>query len=70
MLLSAICFAAGFAILVSVPPGVTAAGPLEQREPFTDTTCLDCHTDQGRLEELTANMADEPEEDDLSSGPG
>jgi ABC-type transport system substrate-binding protein len=38
-------------------------------EPFTDTACLDCHTNQERLESLAI-----PEEDSdheaLSSGPG
>ena len=52
-------------------PGTTSAGPMEQREPFSDTACLDCHTDQQRLEEITSeNEADEPEEASLSSGPG
>lgn len=52
-------------------PGTTSAEPMAQRDPFGDTACLDCHTDQQRLQELTAeNDADEPEEASLSSGPG
>lgn len=52
-------------------PGTTSADPMAQREPFSDTACLDCHTDQQRLEEITSeNEADEPEEASLSSGPG
>jgi len=70
MILGTILLTTGLAILASVSPGVASAGPLNQRESFTDTTCLDCHTDRARLEELTASVADEPEEDSLSSGPG
>lgn len=71
--LSVVFMATGMVLFASGPTGVsiTSAGALEQREPFTDTACLDCHTDQARLEELTANdEADEPEEASLSSGPG
>jgi hypothetical protein len=69
-ILSAILLTTGLAILVSFTPGVISAETPDQREPFTDTACLDCHTDRAQLEELTASMADEPEEDALSSGPG
>jgi len=70
MILGSIFLTTGLALLASVPPGVVSAGLLYQREPFTDQSCLDCHTDRVRLEELTASVADEPEEDSLSSGPG
>ena len=36
-------------------------------EPFTDTACLECHTDQQKLTELA--VPDEPKES-LSEGPG
>ncbi|MBI5670630.1 MAG: hypothetical protein HZC41_21775 [Chloroflexi bacterium] len=36
-------------------------------EPFTDTACLQCHTDQARLTELAKPV--EPKES-LSEGPG
>ena len=52
-------------------PGVSFAEPSQQREQFSDTACLDCHTDGLRLQELSeSNEADEPEEASLSSGPG
>ena len=52
-------------------PGVSFAEPSPQRDPFSDTTCLACHTDEQQLQELTeVNEANEPEEASLSSGPG
>jgi len=52
------------------PVSLTDAGEaIPTLQPFTDTECLDCHTNQERLETLAI-----PEEDNaheaLSSGPG
>lgn len=38
-------------------------------EPFTDSACLDCHTNQALLEELALPPSDDDHES-LSSGPG
>ena len=70
MFLSVIFATAGFAVLFYSNTSVSAK-VLRQKDAFSDTACLDCHTDQAKLEELTANdAADEPEEASLSSGPG
>jgi hypothetical protein len=44
----------------------TGTGAVEPVE-FTDTACLDCHTDEGRLKELAV---EEVAAESLSSGPG
>lgn len=46
---------------------VASVDPLETIEPFTDTACLDCHTDQERLVTLAV---EEEAPESLSSGPG
>lgn len=54
--------------VAAVPEVVSLPGTLVPTvEPFTDTECLDCHTDQEKLIELALP---EEEEDSLSSGPG
>ena len=60
---------AGISLLALGIQGVTLATPLQQAEPFEDTACLDCHTDQQRLTELAATKEEEHTES-LSSGPG
>lgn len=51
----------GDALLTSVSQTELAA--------FTDSACLDCHTNQARLEELALPPSDDDHES-LSSGPG
>ncbi len=48
---------------VSDQPGQAVEVPV-----FTDTACLDCHTDEDRVQELA--VEEEPDEESLSSGPG
>ena len=44
-----------------------AESPPTQPEPFTDTACLTCHTDEALLKELAVPAVDT---EALSSGPG
>lgn len=59
-------FAAGIAFFVV---GVRTSGSSTKAE-FTDTACLDCHTDEARLRELAPEPEVEEPEESLSSGPG
>lgn len=62
-------FFTGLSFLVFGTSGISFATPLQQIEPFTDTDCLACHTDEQRLKEL-APAKEEEEAESLSSGPG
>lgn len=55
---------AGFMTLAAGP---ALSSPLGQMEPFSDQACLNCHTDEERLQTLA--VAEEKSES-LSSGPG
>ena len=59
----------GIALLSLGTTGIVRAEPQLDIEPFEDFACLDCHTDENRLNELAPPIAEEPEES-LSSGPG
>lgn len=59
---------AGAGLLTHPSPGVTFAEDMAEIEPFTDVACLECHTDQARLDELA--VVEEAPEEPLSSGPG
>lgn len=59
----------GIALLSLGTTGTVRAEPQLEVEPFEDFACLDCHTDQNRLNELAPPVEEEPEEL-LSSGPG
>ncbi|MBK8026712.1 MAG: hypothetical protein IPK19_36345 [Chloroflexi bacterium] len=52
--------------LGALAQGLTAP-PLPTLEPFTDTACLECHTDEAKLRELA--QEDAPAEAE-SEGPG
>jgi hypothetical protein len=49
--------------------GVRPSGSSTKAE-FTDTACLDCHTDEALLRELAWEPEIEEPEESLSSGPG
>lgn len=64
----ALLISAGVALLAHpaiLPAHAQSGGEIE---PFTDSACLDCHTDQQRLTELAVVEEEAPEA--LSSGPG
>jgi len=46
-----------------------AGTPMATLQPFTDTACLDCHTNREQLEAL-AIPEEDSEHESLSSGPG
>lgn len=60
-----------FGAALTLLNGPVSADAPAQREQFTDTECLACHTDQARLQSITDEAGPaEPEESSLSSGPG
>ncbi len=58
------------ALFSSGPQNMTLAMPPLVATPFTDTACLECHTDRTRLTELAPVEATADEAESLSSGPG
>lgn len=71
------CIAAGLALFAVGTPGLTQDAGYRVRLPadfpnaatFTDTACLECHTNEQRLTEL-AVVPEDAEAEGLSSGPG
>lgn len=59
----------GFALFITTPTTVTFADDPKETPPFEDYECLNCHTDQQRLQELAPDIEEEAESA-LSSGPG
>ena len=60
---------AGSFLLLFASPGIVSGNTNQQIAPFTDTACLECHSDQQRLTEL-APAEEEETAESLSSGPG
>jgi hypothetical protein len=59
----------GFAAFLVAPAGISLAQERVNHR-FTETACLDCHTDQARLQELAPAKENVEEAEALSSGPG